>query len=340
MSHFYDCLIVGAGLAGLTAARRLQQAGKRVLVLEKENRVGGRMATRVIELADGSTAVADYGAQFFTVRTPLFAQQVAEWQRAGLAEIWSHGFAGSAGQLLADGYPRYRGTQGMEAITDYLADGVAVRVATAVQAITPSPTGWQLHTQEGDYHTAALIVTAPVPQALALLDEGGVPAVTAVARLTAVARQTLSAISYDPCIALLAVLSGPGPIPPPGAIAILGEPIAWIADNRQKGLSEVTAVTIHTGPIFSREHWHEEDEKVSSLLLAAARPWIGPDIVTLELHRWLYSRPINPHPDPYFRLPTPAPFILAGDAFAGPRVEGAALSGLAAAERVLEEGEW
>ncbi|MBO0881495.1 MAG: FAD-dependent oxidoreductase, partial [Mycobacterium sp.] len=37
--------VVGAGIAGLTAAFRLQQAGAEVLVLERQNRVGGRMST-------------------------------------------------------------------------------------------------------------------------------------------------------------------------------------------------------------------------------------------------------------------------------------------------------
>lgn len=41
----YDVIVVGAGLAGVTAARELRAKGKRVLLLEARNRVGGRTWT-------------------------------------------------------------------------------------------------------------------------------------------------------------------------------------------------------------------------------------------------------------------------------------------------------
>jgi monoamine oxidase len=56
----YDVVIVGAGLAGLITARTLQQAGKRVVVLEAQDRVGGRTLTH--SLSDGTKF--DLGAQW------------------------------------------------------------------------------------------------------------------------------------------------------------------------------------------------------------------------------------------------------------------------------------
>lgn len=44
MEHF-DTIVVGAGVAGLTAARLLGKAGRRVVVLEARNRIGGRVTT-------------------------------------------------------------------------------------------------------------------------------------------------------------------------------------------------------------------------------------------------------------------------------------------------------
>lgn len=41
----YDCIVLGAGIAGVTAARDLHTAGFRVLVVEGSDRIGGRMRT-------------------------------------------------------------------------------------------------------------------------------------------------------------------------------------------------------------------------------------------------------------------------------------------------------
>ncbi len=58
--HEFDCVVIGAGLSGLVAARELRRAQMRVLVLEAAARIGGRMQRT--QLADGTWI--DLGGQW------------------------------------------------------------------------------------------------------------------------------------------------------------------------------------------------------------------------------------------------------------------------------------
>jgi renalase len=322
-----SCLIIGAGLAGLLAAHQLQVAGFEVTVLDKGRGVGGRMATRRMAGPSPEPAVFDYGAQFFTVRDPAFGRWVDAWQAAGIVSEWSRGFATADGSYYADGHPRYRCPAGMTAIAKALAQTLPVQLNQRVAAVSPGGPGWLVTTDAGrQFEAQALVLTPPVPQSLALLDAGDFA-------LPLADRQHLEQISYEPCIALLALLAAPSRMPEPGGMWPIGEPIAWLADNYHKGVSPVPgAVTIHAGPEFSQANWDADDGRIIDRLLDAAGEWLGDDLLTAQIQRWRYSKPVQTYPEPFLAFSRPAPLILAGDAFAGPRVEGAALSGLAAAD--------
>lgn len=56
-----DCVIIGAGYAGIAAASRLHEAGKNIIVLEARDRIGGRVCSQILP---NSGVTVDLGAQW------------------------------------------------------------------------------------------------------------------------------------------------------------------------------------------------------------------------------------------------------------------------------------
>jgi renalase len=321
-----SCIVVGAGLSGLVAAQTLQDTGNRVTVLEAEEKVGGRMRTDRV-----GGGVFDHGAQFFTARGDRFTRIVEGWLSAGVAAIWSRGFADAEGNRNEDGYPRYMGVGGMTAVTEHLARRLDVRTGEEVRRISADGTGWKVLAGGEEYEADALVLAMPASPALALVDGSGVA-------IPPEARRDLENIVYQPCIGVLAVLGGEGGVPEPGGVQIGGEPLFFVSDNRRKGISEKTALTIHAGPRFSRDHAHSDDARVTQLLLEAAKDYLGgSEVEGTTVYRWVYSMPAEPHGEKLVYVDVPPPLLFCGDAYGGPKVEGAVMSGLAAAEKLLGE---
>jgi renalase len=315
-------IVVGAGLSGLAAARALAAGGHDVTVFDKGRGPGGRLATRRI-----GDATFDHGAQFFTVRGEAFARQVDDWTRRDVVRVWNHGFVDGG-----DGHPRYIGTRGMNAIAKDLAAGLDVRCGTFVFAVRRAPngsaTGWHVVLDDAAVHAAdAVVLTCPTPQSFALLFEVGVEIPIEVVRA-----------DYERTLALLAVVDRPGAVPAPGGVQGPGEAesgpgiFTFVGDNESKGVSASPAVTFHASPSWSGAHWDDEPDAAHDVLVADANAWLDgrATILDSQLKRWRFATPRRIWPDPCWVSPE-GTLVLAGDAFAGPRVEGAYESGLAAA---------
>ena len=327
-----DVAIVGAGLSGLMAASVLAAAGRRVTLIDKGRSVGGRLATRRI-----GAGRADHGAQFFTVRDPAFGAWVERWQEAGLIFTWAHGWSdGSLAATPPDGHPRYAVQGGMNRLAKHLAAQVAAQGATLltdvrITAVAPQDDGWRLSSDDGRIFTAAAVVmTAPAPQTRALLDAGATP-------LTADDRASLARIRYAPALCGLYVAEGAVHLPAPGAVQRPDADFAWFADNRRKGISpDAAVITVHASGDWSAAHYDAPDAELSEAFERALRPWLAADawIAEAQIKRWRYAAPIVLHPERFLPIAAHAPLLIGGDAFGAPRIEGAALSGLAMGEAV------
>lgn len=315
-----SCAILGAGLAGLTAAHFLTRRGVAVTVLDKGRGVGGRLASR--SFGGGRF---DHGAQYFSVKTPEFREFLKPLETAGLVREWS---------VRPDGHPRYAVRGGMNGLAKVLAETLAVRTGEKVTRLHPEPTGGcTLLTEAGNrFFAENLFLTLPVPQALTLFGDSGMA-------LTADDRAALMAIDYDPCWAVMATLTAPPNLPAPGGLRLENGPVAWLADNGQKGISEKPAITLHASAAFSREHLDDDPEAVKQALLAAVRGYVPAETVeTVQVHRWRYSLAAQRYPEPLLKLSLPFPAWLGGDAFGIGNVEGAFLSGKAMAQMLTESG--
>jgi predicted NAD/FAD-dependent oxidoreductase len=311
-----DVLIVGAGMTGLAAAAALQSTGHSILLIDKGRAVGGRLASRRIGLA-----TFDHGAQFITARDPRFVALVEQWCDEGVVEQWyRYPASGSEDHL------RWRGKPTMQAVARHLARQFHVFLEKQMVSLRHHPDGWEAALASGETVLArAALLTAPVPQSLALLESGGI-------ELPRATQTHLESVEYERCLVVMAVLDGPARIPSPGGLMLTDGPIAWIADNQMKGISATSAVTLHATAAFSLENWDRDREDSARELLGAAKIWLGSDVKEFQVHGWRFSKPLRVEEHPCCILSSSPPLVLAGDAFAGPRVEGAVLSGWAAAD--------
>lgn len=314
-------VVVGAGIAGLSAAHSLVDGGVDVTVVDKGRGPGGRLATRRI-----GAATVDHGAQFFTVRTPAFGRTVDDWTARGLARVWSTGFD------TDDAHPRYCAPHGMNGLAKDLAARVTAsgdgRVVCSTMAFAIGRTGpgrWQVVIDDGSRIAAdAVVVTTPLPQAFSLLADTDLALDDRLLRT-----------DYDRTLALLAVLDRPPAVPAPGGVQAPTPDVAFVADNQAKGVSAVPALTLHASATWSEAHWDGDRDDTESALIDLAAPWLaGTAPLATQVKRWRFATPRTISPDPCW-VAADAPVVLAGDAFAGPRVEGAHNSGLAAAHALL-----
>lgn len=335
--------VIGGGLAGLSCARHLQDAGCRTTVFEKARGPGGRMSTR-----RGADWQCDHGAQYFTVRDNRFRDEVARWEAAGVAGLWEPRLveltaAGTCARKAPDSVARFVGIPRMSAPAGWLASNLCVHSGHTIVDMQHDRAGWRLKSQEhGVYEDRfdAVVLAVPGPQATVLL----------APLLPLTARQTPA--DMLPCWTLMLRYRTPGIRFAPGydAAFVNHGPLAWIArDGSKPGRQGSEAWVLQASAGWSAAHLEDDDEAVCAALLAAFAELGAPPPDAVTAHRWRYARAANGHsdqPDQHGAGREPGlqrdavwlPAVrlgMCGDWLAGGRVEDAWLSGRALAAQVL-----
>ena len=327
--------IIGAGISGLIAARTLQDHGVTVTVFDKGRGVGGRMSARRTE-AGGSF---DHGAQYFTARDPRFARYVDSWIEQGLVARWPDEAIGTDQKIVvikggsvqseSSSQDRFVAVPAMNAICKHLASDLTVHVKTRIEKITTAGERVALVDQDGnDLGTFdRLIVSAPAAQAAELLAD--FPSIA----------EPIADVQMKACWA--AMVSFEKPITDQWVGAFLHDSfLSWAARNSSKpGRSrDQEHVVIHATPEWTAEHWEDEPDEVAQAMMTEFWQVTGIqpcESTHLQVHRWKYAIAETDAGGGCFANES-AVLLACGDWANGSRVEGAFLSGMAAAGRITQ----
>ena len=212
----------------------------------------------------------------------------------------------------------------MSALAKHLARDVEVHCGVRVASIQRKLRGWRLMAEDeaelGEF--ARLIIAIPPAQAAALIGD------------RSPLGQAAASIRMRPCWAVLLGLAARYAVPFDGAFCE-GAGLSWAARDSSKPERPASeAWVLHAAPAWSESHLDQSPEVVAERLAAELERLTGvplPAILHRDAHRWRFAQP-EAQAGGGVLFDHERGLALAGDATCGGRVEGAYLSGLAAAD--------
>lgn len=311
--------VVGAGIAGLTCARRLIENNVDVQVFDKGRHLGGRVATRFASRSD-SSFYFDHGAQYFTARSEVFKSETDSWIESGVAAPWE----GKIGSVLKGefesqqgSHARYVGIPYMRSIAEYLGRNLSVDTGCRVQQIHQDGTNYLLEFELGESSSSyeAVVLAVPPAQAAALLDDfSDLKTQSSMVKMSAcwstfVSFKTDLQIEFD-------------------GLFVNGSALSWICRDSSKPLRpRGERWVLHSTHDWAERHLDLQGDEVSAILLQelfAATNHCQSPVEFQKSHRWLYAFPKEELQNDYLQS---GRLLVCGDWCGGSRVESAYLSG-------------
>lgn len=327
--------IIGAGLAGCTAAEELTNNGANITVFEKSRGLGGRLSTK-----RRNWAWLDMGAQYFTARSEAFIRQTSKWLESGVAKHWDAHFLTYDNRGLSispDDTERYVGTPKMNAFLDRLRDSqISINVECKIQQISCSNNLYYCNTENEQFGPFDVVIsTTPYNQAITILE----PDITISGKNKAFLMDPTWAVGLQFAEPLM--LHSTKNV---GGIFVKKGNLTWIGHNSNKPtrnrLDTGDTWILHFDPAWSAQHIEEKGDWITGEGIKSLQNMVDmslPEITNKIAHRWRYARNKDtplPKTNGYLKAEDEA-IYLAGDWALGGRVENAFLSGLYTAKAIL-----
>lgn len=348
MTKTVDVAVIGAGLAGLICAQRLQQAGYDVTVIEKSRGLGGRLATRRLNHADANPACADHGVRYLQAQGLLTQHLIQTLLQQDILQPWAEtSYRVQSGNVYPDpqSRPCYAAASGITAVAKFLAAELEIIRGQRVQALTPTAQQWQLTLEatgtepHPPLNARSVVVAIPAPQALLLLEP------LLCQNLPDSLVQAIRSVEFDPCFSAIATYAPERQKElealPWQAVSFVDSPeLAWLSiESTKRAGAQLPILVAQSTATFARQHLEVESlQPVGIRLLEAAQtllPWLN-NPNDLQVHRWRYALVHQPLPELYLSTNQPLPLVCSGDWCGGKQIENALESGLAAACQISD----
>ena len=342
--------IIGAGMAGLGAAKTLLQAGHRVTLFEKSWGVGGRVATRTIE---GSRF--DHGAQIIKPEgSELEAVMLQELPVLELVEVPEPvvAFNSQGARLPVDpvrnaekkySYARGATTLPKLLISSFPEERFTLHLESRIARFEECREGVSLFDHEkrdlGKFDS--VIITAPAPQTADLIESSLMQNETVQNSQVS----ALRSIKYRPCLSVLLGYESQLTVDP--VYALIAEdrsnPLLWLAFEHLKSPfrspNKTTLLIAQFGGEFSEASYSAPDSDILEATYESMQdilPFDCKSPLFAQVKKWRYSQP-NGTIAFSEANPEPPRIVVAGDALrpGNGRVQEAFASGIEAGKVVM-----
>lgn len=322
--------VIGAGLSGMGAARRLVRADHTVTVFEKSRGVGGRMASRRV-----GEAVIDHGLPALWLDGGALSERVSSLPTQALVEI-SLPVGGLGEGATRDGGPApvaYR--PGLTTLAKMILSdaGISPVLSSRITILRQASSGIELGDEQGDGRGVfdAVVVSAPGPQAAELL---------ATHHDGRAAAGILAGVTYAPALVVAVGLVPPARPPWFGVRGGEGDALSWVGIETAKGreaIDGIVPVVAHLSASVSRDLYDLSDDAVLNVALPEIEQIVGSSALEpawVQVKRWRYARPENTV-DFTSLNPAGSRLMVCGDSTTGDGAEAVYASGIAAANGLL-----
>lgn len=283
-----DVAIIGAGIAGLTAANELNDLGFTVGVFEKARGTGGRLSSKRIpsKQHENSFVAFDLGCASITAESRAFTQQLQDWHLKGVVAPWC---------VDEQGRSHYVAVPRNSALTRHLSKDIECHFSTRINELEQIEGVWHLFSCPESAETSHqrtllarannVIIAAPPAQAHDLLP--ATSSLKSALNNVEVSAQWVMAVEVNSRLTDLPMIQHPSD----EAIFSITQESNKPGRTHGKDDSASIILQIQATPDWTSNHLESTPDQVSELLIKALETHFEQplDILNHYAHRWLYS---------------------------------------------------